>query len=219
MKKYLALCFILFGLVVSSVALAESNSPNSGTGTPPFNSRTKEVREQMKSNREEWRGKMQTERKAFVDGLKTEREKFLAELRAKKEEWKLANAERKAMFCRAAGNMISQRFEVAVRNLERFQSRMDELILKLGEEGKDTSQAEDYLDQSKDKLEEATDKIADTRALIPEGCESVTPEVWGQIKLGAREAKDLLKESHRSLIDALKELKNLKAEEEESEEE
>ncbi len=162
---------------------------------------------------------MRTERKTFFDGLRTDREKFLAELKAKKEEWKLANTERKTRFCRAAGKMIGQRFEVAVRNLERFQSRMDELILKLSEKGKDTSQAEDYLNQSKDKLDEAKDKIEDIRTLIPENCESITPEVWEQIKLRAREAKDLLKESHRSLIDALKELKSLKAEKEEGEEE
>jgi len=229
MKKYLILYFVLFGFAASSMVLAESNVPNSGTGAPSLSPRMKEVREEMKSDREEfrtemqktreeWREKMKTERQAFLQELKQRREQFMTELRAKKEEFRAANTERKMMFCGAARNMIGRRFEVAVQNLERFQSRMDELVLKLSEEGKDTSQAENYLDQSKNKLDEAKEKIADIRDLIPENCEGVTPEIWEQIKLGAREAKDILKESHRNLIDALRELKSLRAEGEENEE-
>ena len=206
--KNLIFYFALLGLLVSSVAFAELPFP-AGAGKEM---RT-EAREQMKTSREEWRQNLKTERQAFLDDLKQRREAFITELKAKKEEWKLANTERKAMFCGAAQRMIGQRFEVAVRNLERFQTRMEELITKLNGEGKDTDAAEESLGQSKDKLDEAKDKIADIRDLIPGDCQSVTPEVWEQIKLGAREAKDLLKESHRYLVDTIQELKSLREEE------
>lgn len=207
--KYISFfAVILFGLTFSLSALADNRGMMGG---PFFGPGPREMNEEM-------REKMQEMRQTFHEQLRADREEFLAELKAKKEAWRTANTERKMMFCGAARNMIGRRFEVAVRNLERFQSRMEELIAKLNGEGKNTDAAEESLDQSKDKLGEAKEKIADIRDLIPENCQSVTPEIWEQIKLGAREAKDLLKESHRNLIDALRELKSLRAEGEENEE-
>ena len=110
--------------------------------------------------------------------------------------------------------MIGERFEVAVVNLERLQTRISDVIEKLTAEDKDTALATESLTLSKQKLAEAKVKIAEVKALIPDAGEQVTPEIFEKIKLGARDAKNLLKESHRALVDALKLVKSLNEENE-----
>lgn len=214
MKKYLRLfakllvCFVVVGLMSGAFLVKAEDNGGNNTGRPAFNS-------EMKDKREALRERIQTERKTFRETLQTNREVFRREVQAKKEEFRLANGERKAKFCQAARNMIGQRFEVAVRNLERLQDRVGEVIEKLNADGKDTALAEESLDLSKQKLDDAKTKIAEIKALVPENCESVTPEIFEQIKLLAREAKDLLKESRENLRQAIKEIKDLRGENEE----
>ncbi|OGI75988.1 hypothetical protein A3C67_01310 [Candidatus Nomurabacteria bacterium RIFCSPHIGHO2_02_FULL_42_19] len=213
MKKHLKpfVFLVVLGLMLSSpTARAEDNGDaedNDGNNNsrPIFN-------QLIKTDREAFREKVKTERRDFVEKLKTDREKFRSEVRIKKEEFRSASKERKAEFRSRAREMLSQRFEVVVANLEKIQARVGEIIEKLKADGKDTEDAESYLDLSEQKLEAAKDKVAEIKALIPDTDEKVTPEVFEQIKLLAREAKDLLKESHSALRDAIKEIKDLRGE-------
>ena len=104
--------------------------------------------------------------------------------------------------------MISLGFESALKSLELAQSRVAVVIEKLNAAGVDTSVATDALNLSKSKLDEAKVKIAEVKALIPSTDEAVTAEVFEQIKLGARVAKDLLKESHENIKSAISALKS-----------
>lgn len=225
MKKYIGF-IVLTGLILSfsSVVKAEDNDETSNETRKVFNDSLKSEREDFKGDlklrRETFKENIETERKAFNSALKTEREKFKIEVKTKKEEFKLTNSERKATFCEAARNMVGQRFEVATRNLERFQTRVEGVIAKLNADGKETSLATESLNLSKENLAEAKVKIAAVRALIPATCESITPETFAQIKLLAREAKDLLKESKENLHQAILAIKDLREEdgEEESDE-
>jgi exonuclease VII small subunit len=210
MKKYLGTFgfLVVAGALATSVALAE-------TGTrPEFNKEQREDRMEFRTerteDRKEFLEKIGAERKAFMEKMKADKATFMEELKAKKEAWKLANKEDKGKFRGNAQKMIGQRFDMAVRNLERIQTRVGEEIVDLNEGGKNTDDAEDALDASKDKLDDAKDKLEDIKALIPDADEKVTPEVFEQIKLLAREAKDLLKESRENLVLAIKEVKELK---------
>lgn len=203
------------GLILSfsSVQAEEENSNTSGSSR---NSELKELRDEklaeLKESREAFREKIQTERKTFSDELKKNREAFLLELKTKKDEFKNVRTEAKRDFCEKAKDMLSNRFGVAVTQLERFQTKVGELITKLDAEGKDTTVAKESLALSKQKLADAKAKLSEIKALVPEGCENITPEVFEQVKLGARVAKDLLKESKRSLQQALKEVMSLRGE-------
>ena len=191
MKKYVIFS-LLVGMVLSfSPARAEENDT-------------------FKSRREEFKEEMKTKREAFISGLKKDRDAFLAELKAKKEEWKNTNRERRAEFCGKAKQMIGKRFETVMMQLERFQTKVEEIIDKLEADGKDTTLAEEALALSKSKLAEAKVKLAEIKELVPETCADVTPETFEKIKLGARGAKDLLKESRENLHQAIKEIKALR---------
>lgn len=156
------------------------------------------------------RNEMEVRREVFRNALKTDREAFLEELKIKREEFRLANAQRREEFRQKAKRMIGERFNVAVRNLERMQTRIGNIIEKLNTDGKNTDIATDYLNSSEEKLGNAKVKIAEIEALLPTDSGKITPEIFEQIKLLAREAKDLLKESHNDLVQAIKELKGLK---------
>ena len=169
------------------------------------------LREKVKMEREVLREKIKTEREVFTEKLKTERELFRAEKKTKKEAWKSTKSEKKLEFCEKAKETFSNKFTEAITKLEGFQTRVTGVIEKLKADGKDTTAAEAALALSKTKLAEAKTKLSATKTVVPESsCENMTGEVFEQIKLQAREAKDLLKESKNYLQDSIKELKTLR---------
>ena len=212
MKKYLNLFifFVVLGLMLStSVVKAEDNNI--------LKDRREDFRNEMKVNREAFREKIQAERKTFTDDLKTKRNAFMAEIKTKKKKFKTARTEVKKRFCEKAREMAAKRFEFAITQLEKFQTRVGEIIAKLEADSKDTTLATESLNLSKQKLEDAKVKLSEIKGLIPEGgCENMTPEIFEKIKLLAREAKDLLKESREALRQAIKEIKSLREEDESS---
>ncbi len=192
--------FAVLGLMVStSIVKAEDGGLKDARG---------DFRDAIKASREEFK----TERQTFTDDLKSKREAFLAEIKAKKEEFKNLKQDAKTRFCQAANNMATVKFETAIAQLDKFQTKAGEMITTLHDAGSDTTLASESLDLSKQKLADAKTKLADVKKLIPADCTGVTPEIFGNIKLGAREAKDLLKESREALHQAIKEIKGLQDE-------
>ena len=170
------------------------------------------MREELKLKREAFREREKVARDAFRERLKTEREKFKEEVRLRKEEFKSANAETRGRFLENSKRMTDQRFEGAIANMEKLQTRVGEVIVKLNEQGQDTTIAQTALDMSKQKLDEAKAKIAEIKALLPATGETITTEVFEKVKLLAREAKDLLKESKEYLHESIKAIKDLREE-------
>lgn len=189
-----------------------------------FDDKTKEerdvLREKLKAERDVLKEKIKTEREAFTEKLKTEREAFLAELKTRKEEWKNTRSDKKAEFCEKAREAFSTKFTEAISKLEGFQVRVSEVVAKLKADGRDTTASEEALVMSKTKLADAKAKLAGIKDVVPENsCENMTPELFEQIKLQAREAKDLLKESKNYLQNSIKELKTLRSVDDDSEDE
>ncbi|MEK7564158.1 MAG: hypothetical protein AAB510_01140 [Patescibacteria group bacterium] len=221
MKKYLSL-FVLLAMVFAfnAVAKAEDGTSSTGTTKPGFRGeelkeRRDEFKNQVRENRDAFREKVKTERKTFVDNLKSRRETFKTELKAKKEEWKILKEDKKVEFCGKAKEMVTRRFEVAIGEVTKAHTRLEEVISKLKTNGKDTASAEAALKLSKDKLAEAKTKLADIKKLVPEGenvCKNMTPETFEKIKISAREARDLLKEAREEIHNTIKEIKNLRTE-------
>jgi hypothetical protein len=69
------------------------------------------------------------------------------------------------------------------------------------------SAATDFLNTSKSELADAKVKIEKIKTLIPDSGDKITADTFEQIKTLARDAKDLLKESHNNLVQAIKEIK------------
>ena len=196
MKKYVGLFVVLLmTFAIATVARAED-----AVGETPSRPGV------------EWREEMKTRREAFLDSLKKNRETFLTELKSRKEEWKTARTETKRMFCEKAEEIMTRRFETVIAQLERFQAKVSDIIDKLEADGKNTTLAKEALDLSESKLADAKGKLAETKSLVPDDCSDMTPELFGKIKLGIREAKDLLKESREALHRAIQEIKNLRVE-------
>ena len=215
MKKYLSVV-VVAGLILS-FSLASTLRAEENVRVKRPNPFANEVREARKEKIETFRTEMQKEREEFRNNLKTSRDAFRQEVKARKEEFRSTNAEGKAKFCKAAQNMIGQRLDSAVKNLEKLQTRLEAVIAKLKEAGKDTTLAEEALALSKTKLSTAKEKVNGLKELIPAPCEGITPENFEQVKLLAREAKDSLKEVQTTLRQAIQALKDLNETEEGSE--
>lgn len=218
---------LMAGLVFSFASVIRAED---GDDKPDFREVRKENRDsfknEMESNREAMKAEFEAKReafrkatedsrKAFMEEQKKEREAFMAELKAKKEEFKNASEERKAEFKGNAKKMIGERFVVAVRNLERFQERVQAIINNI--DG-DTAPATEYLNASKTKLTAAVVIIEEIKTLIPDENGKVDPATFEMIKSKAREAKELLKASKKDLQDSIRALKILKGEGEDSDE-
>ena len=194
MKKYI-IFVMLAGLVLSSPLARAEDSEDSAS---------------LKSRRADFKEETKTRRETFVSGLKENREAFMAELKTRKEAWKTTRSEMKLKFCEKVNEIITKRFSTVLTQLEKFQTRVSEIIEKLKADGKDTTLAQEALGLSKSKLADAKAKLLEIKGLVPDNCTKITPEIFAKIKLGAREAKDLLKESRESLHQAVEEIKNLK---------
>lgn len=205
MKKYTVFLLVIV-MLGANTASAESNSGSSDSLRPDREA----VKAAMEAKKELFKTKMEEEREAFRQQLEEKRDAFRAEVEARREEFKNATREMKLRFWEGTKRMLGERFAAAVRNLGRLQERVADIIEKLKGEGEDTSAAEEYLETSKDKLADAKSKVDEIKALIPESGEKVTPEIFEQIKLKAREARDLIKESHSALKNAVRELKALR---------
>ena len=220
MKKHfkLVLSLAVAGLLITTGAIAKAEEDQVGPGKGPRGPMferpffSKEDKTKMKENTEERRQKMQDMHKEFTDKLKTDRETFKAKLTEEKEAFKSANQERRREFWGHVGQMIGQRFAMVIKMLENAQTRVGDAIDKLKDDGKDTTDAANYLKLSKEKLADAKAKLEDLKKLVPDSGDKITQEIFAQIKEAAREAKDLLKESKEDLKSAIKEIKDLRGE-------
>lgn len=228
MKKYLSFALIM---VLAVFSLASTVSAEESTGTTEVKPITTEIRDRIEAQREALKSQLEAKRDAFKTeieakraafkaeleakkkefqaSMKTEREAFKTKLEAQKAEFKASVEQKRGEFRGKAKDILSQRFESAVKNLTNAQTRVGAVIEKVKAAGKDTSGAEVYLADSKTKLADAQAKLAEVKALIPATDEKVTTEVWEQIKQGAHDVKALLKESHASLVNAITSLKGL----------
>jgi hypothetical protein len=205
MKKYRII--LSFLALVALISFAQISKAEDGKGPWGGN---KDDRKAMavgfKEDRAEFRMKLAADREAFVTKLRTDRAAFLAELKTKKEEWKGKAKDMKEEWRGRAQEMLSNRFDVAVTNLERIQGRVENLIEGVSDADV-KSAATDFLNTSKDNLGDAKEKIEQIKKLIPDSGEKITADTFEQIKTLARDAKDLLKESHNNLVQAIKEIK------------
>ena len=177
-------------------------------------------KEDMAAKREIFKTELAAKKKEFQAIIKADREAFKTKLEAEKAEFKANIKEKRGEFRGNAQKILGERFESAVKNITRLQERVQARIDALKAAGKDTVQAEVYLADSKTKLADAQAKLAELKALVPTTDEKITVENWTQIKDGANIVKGLIKEAHKSLVEAVKVLKGLgKVEKPESENE
>lgn len=205
MKKYLSL-FVISGLVLSFSLASFAQADDHGIGFEAktsfkagINSDQSGFKDSIKSKEEAFKAKIEAERTAFEQSLKTEKETFKTEIQKLKEDWKNSNPKNKADFCEKATAITTVRFQEAISKLEAVQAKVSAEITVLHNAGKDTTAATASLNLSTQKLADAKAKLATVKALIPANCSNMTSDLFAQIKQGARDAKDLLKESKQNL--------------------
>ena len=152
---------------------------------------------------------IELKRETLKKEIKDKKEEFKKEVKTQKEEFKKNIEQKKSDFRGKAQEMISKGFEEAVKNIESLQTRVATRIAKDKTASKDTTLAETSFANSKTKLDAAKLKIAEVKLLIPADDTKITADTFEKVKLGARDAKDLLKEAHQELVNAVKSLKGL----------
>ncbi len=192
MKKYLTM-FMVTGLMLGMApnAFAQNGALGGTLGTG------------VKTDRIEARTAMQ----ANIEAMKANRATFVTDLQARKAEFQANITTRRTEFRGRTNEMLSQRFEVAVRNLERLHDRIVLRVEKADAEGRDTTDAKVALAKFQTDMATAKAKIAEVKALVPTTDEKVTADIFANIKLGARDAKDSLKLAHQDLVSAIISLK------------
>lgn len=171
-----------------------------------FQARKEAFKKELQAKKQELRSDIESKRAEFKQKLETQKAEFKANMKDKQTE-----------FRGKAKEILSSRFEAAVKTITNSQTRVSSVIEKLKAKGLDTAQAEVYLSDSKQKLSDAKTKLAEIRALVPDTDEKVTVDVWEKIKQGSNDVKNLIKESHQSLVEAIKVLKGLAPEKPEAE--
>ncbi len=159
---------------------------------------------------ESYRVNMEKRREELKNKMEANRAVFMQEVAEKKEGFKSASPATKVGFCRAAENMLGQKFDSAIKTLENFQTRLSVVIEKLKTDGKDAPLAEEALNLSKVNLAEAKEKLTELRTLVPESCEGVTADTFEKVKLLSREIKDQLKEVKTDLQETISAIKDLR---------
>lgn len=143
------------------------------------------------------------------DEKKVERDAFKKEVETKKAEFKTNIKEKRTEFRMKVKGILGEKFQNAIKKLGEIQTRIGTRIETLKAEGKDTTIAETALANSKAKLESAIAKLAEVKAIMPSTDAEVTADLFEKIKVGTREAQDLLKDSRTELRNALNALKAL----------
>ncbi len=201
MKKYMG--FVLLGVLLFTASSSKAQDATTASATPPA------AGVNMFDHRVINNDKMQAEREALKTKLETERETFKKEVQTKKEEFKKIKDDNKNEFRNNALKMISENFDSAVKNIEKLQARVTAVIAKAKLAGIDTTLTEAALADSKTKLNASKAKLAEVKALILTDGTKITADIFVKIKIGAREAKDLLKQARQELVHAVAVLKGM----------
>ncbi len=207
----------LFVLVGGRLAFAEVNSTEkvAPKGSNLRSELTQKLQE-LKAQRESLIKEFQAKKKEVLDNIKIEKKDFEDKLKVEKADFEANIKEKRSEFRGKAEEILSGRFVAAVKNITSIQDRIAARIAALKTAGKDVSQAETYLSDSKLKLGQAQTKLAEIKALIPTTDLKVTVENWQKIKQGANDVKNLIKESHQDLVEAVKILKGFDQEKSET---
>jgi len=214
------LVMVMAVVAFGNIARAEGETTAPGTEAAKPAQYNYELRQKIEAQREALKNEFQVKREAFKTELKakkeafqatlkTEREVFKTKLEVEKKEFKANIKEKRGEFRGKAKEVLNERFEATIKNIVNLQGKVEAKIAILKAAGKDTTQAEVYLSDSKTKLADAQTKLAEIRALIPKTDDKITVDNWEKIKLGASDVKNLLKESHNFLKEAVKVLKGL----------
>jgi hypothetical protein len=210
MKKYIS--FMIMAGLVLSFSLAPAAQAQTDSGKIELEGKAgarAELGGERQEARQEFRVKLQADRQDFMAQLQADRVSFMAEVKARREAWQNDNADRKAKFCEAAREAFINRFEAATSRLEMYQDKTADIIVEVKASGKDTAEAQASLDLSLQKLADAKAKLASLKDQVPADCAKLTAEQFEALKVGARDAKDLLKESRQALHEAIQDLKSL----------
>lgn len=194
-------------LSLGTVASAQTTTTSTTVQTRTAGELRTQERQTINTDRTALKQEIQAKRDAFKKDLRDQRDSFMKEVKILKAEFQKNNAQKKEEFRGRAQEMLSKEFDMAVRNLEALQARVASRISKEKLAGKDTTIEETALANSKIQLDAAKIKIAEVKALIPIDGAKITDDIFEKIKLGARDAKDLLKQVHQELIHAVTGLK------------
>lgn len=200
MKKYLFLTAILvLGLVGVVQAQAEDGDRNKperplmqilgqGGMTEELKADRAEVLEQMRVAREEAKAKFE----ALRERIKEERD--------------AAKAKIKELRLEVRGKFL-ERFDGAVARMEALEERVNAAIVRLGEKGIDTEDAEAFMVTADEKLEEAKEKITELNELLAKSIDQLTAEDKTSLRTLAQETQALLRETHEAIKSAVKSLR------------
>lgn len=117
---------------------------------------------------------------------------------------------------RVAGGILFDKFGEIISKLNMAQNKVSYAIERLKADGKDTTKAQAALDLSVKKLGDAKVKLDVTRKLLPSpvpmGDDKIPTATLVKIRLGVKEAKELLKNSREALLQSISEIKTLRGE-------
>lgn len=191
MKKYLSLLFVLVLVFVTGVYKVHAHDPYG----PEENRNAKklEFQQERKEALDDW--------KDTREDIKAKRMEMINDMKEKREAWKEDMKEHWQDGVKMVRGRILIAFMQRTENLANIAERIETRIDKIEAEGKDTGDAQSFVDQAQEKIESAKNKIEDLKNDI-EGDKSIE-----ELKSKLSAIKEDLKSAHSNLRSAVEEIK------------
>ena len=191
-----------------NIALAEETRTASTTRNQIKDIR-KEQLEKQKEMREETKNRIDTLRDEAKDRRENASTSRATTTREERKENRVdERMQRQREIIKAHFTKMMRRLDAAVLRLEKLAARMDTRIDKLTAKGVDMTKAKEKMTIARGKIADAKQAIADARTAADALVNSEKPkELFGDIRKLIKKAEQTVKDAHRALVEALREIK------------
>lgn len=155
--------------------------------------------------------------KQLLKGAVEDRRERLQEAR---EAYKNSEGEERNVLRREFRNRFLERFDFTITKMMDLSERLSMKLEEMNQEGKDTTEAESYLNETNSKLEEAKNKLESLREILnTEYSEEDGATKREEVKSLVEGIKEDIKSAHESMRKTLKAIKDLRLQDDNNEEE
>lgn len=160
--------------------------------------------------------KIQLKRQLNKNAIEEKRER----LQEAKEAYKNASEEERVALRKEFRNRFMDRFESSITKMMDLSERVSMKLEEMNQEGKDTTEAESYLNETNSKLEEAKNKLESLKEILnTEYSEEDRATKREEVKSLVEGIKEDIKSAHESMRKTLKAIKDLRVQDDNNDEE
>ncbi len=166
---------------------------------------------EAKAKREALQAELKAKRDAAATAMKLKRQEFEQKAKERVENLKKKLGEERAKRVEQLFNNMARKFESAIDRLNKTADRIDALLKKASDSGKDVFQQTNMLKTARDKIAAVETALNDAKAQFGAMSQSTdTKTAFNKVKELVRGVEQKVKEAHAALTDVIKSIKGLR---------